>query len=101
MQQSPIGSLSQSQILKRLESAKEVGLPDSLSACISRALCDLGPLLETLCGLLQKGLGRLSAVIFGRGDVGSVVVDRNFRREEGSASAHLLLVTLALFLVQS
>ena len=92
----------QAQLFEKLESAQEVGLPNSLSAGISGTLRDLGTLVETLRRLVQDALGRrFAAVVFGRGDIGGVVVDGDLRREEGSASRHLLLVALALFLVQS
>ena len=85
-----------------LQTTQEVVFPDGLSPGISGTPCDFGTLLDTLGRRRKQVLGHsVVAVVRSRCDVRGVMVDGNLGRQGGGTGGHLLLVTLALFLVQS
>lgn len=82
-------------------SAQEVGFPNALPPCLSRALGDLRPLLNAVGRFLQS-IGRLFAgtVVRRRCDISGLLMQRHLWRLLLGLRSQLLLETLALFLVE-
>lgn len=85
---------------KKLQTAQEVGLFDSLPPSLSCALDDLAALVKTFGGIGHGVRCGCVAVVWCRRDVVGVVMGRNLGSNGSGASGEFLLVALPLFLIQ-